>query len=169
MKQLFAIILAVLLVLKVSAQQNPIHFSQAQLDSLQISDSLVSFDQATESLITQMAVASPSDTTEGGDLNSFRRWVDFTRTRICTDAPQGENRIAPASIALQYYMKNRSLYCDNSNGDMGNWKNIGPFVNSYGNNRETSGRIECLWVKPGHPEFILAGSNSGGLWKTTNK
>ena len=48
----------------------------------------------------------------------------------------------------------------------GNWTNIGPFIDYYGQSKDNNGRIVSLWVNPANMEHILAGSGAGGLWKT---
>lgn len=130
-------------------------------------DSAMSFEAAAAAEMQQILLAHPTDTTEGGALNGFSRWADFMAGRVCTDAPQGQDQLAPASIALRHYLQHQAAYCQNSNGYTGNWKNIGPFVNSYGGHGN-SGRIDALWVDSADQGFILAGANAGGLWKTTD-
>ncbi len=46
----------------------------------------------------------------------------------------------------------------------GNWTQLGPVVPNF----KQSGIIVSVYSPPHHPDIIYAGSNTGGLWKTTN-
>jgi photosystem II stability/assembly factor-like uncharacterized protein len=48
------------------------------------------------------------------------------------------------------------------------WESLGPNYRMKGNSTVGIGRFTSLWVNPTDHNTILAGSNSGGLWKTTN-
>lgn len=140
---------------------------QSNLARITYRDTALSFEQATAAQMIQMQIDQPNDTGEGSQLNTFSRWAEFMGGRICTDAPQGQDQLSPASTALNNYIKTLWKYCKNSNGYSGNWKNLGPFINSYGGTGY-SGRIDALWVDSADQGFILAGANTGGLWKSTD-
>ncbi|WP_144603927.1 T9SS type A sorting domain-containing protein [Algoriphagus algorifonticola] len=140
----------------------------AQGEALIVSSSNISFDSAATFTVSQMLEANPNDTTEGGDLRAFNRWVSFYRNRVPLNAPANVNIMEELSSALFYYMNNLDAYC-NSDPNMytGDWSLLGPNNNYYGV-LERQGRIDAVWVDPNDMGYILAGSNMGGLWKSTD-
>lgn len=50
------------------------------------------------------------------------------------------------------------------NNFQGDWKIIGPLQST----NHGMGRVEAIWVDPNSADYILAGSNSGGLFETTD-
>lgn len=139
----------------------------AQQPALKISTPSIPFDSAAVLELQAMIAANPDDTSEGGNVNGFRRWVEFHKNRVAYDAPPDSNILKPAGKGLSYYLKHTSLYCG-SNSYRGNWKSIGPHNNYYGPGKtELQGRIDAIWADTDW-SYILAGSNMGGLWKTTD-
>lgn len=49
-----------------------------------------------------------------------------------------------------------------------NWKQLGLGTNGFDLQKQTNGMFTSIWVSPTDDNFILAGSCSAGLWKTTN-
>lgn len=132
-------------------------------------DTTMPFDQAVTNQIALLNDNNPADTGEGSSVASFSRWAEFMSYRICTDAPQGQNQLAPASAVLINYLKTTGQYCQNSNGYTGDWTNVGPFINSYGGtDYEHVGRFNCIWVDSPNIAFMLAGADNGGLWESTD-
>jgi len=126
------------------------------------------FSVAADMLI-QQAAANPADTGEGSDASQLLRWKYFMSDRISLDVAVGADMYAPMSSALSSYMTYYGDYCPGS-GFTGNWNCIGPFNNYYYGTYsplEEQGRINAIWVNP-VSGTILAGSDGGGLWKSTN-
>ena len=57
-----------------------------------------------------------------------------------------------------------------ANANTGSWTPVGPNQVQWGINRGTRGigRIDCLAVLPANPQVMLAGSPSGGLFRTND-
>jgi hypothetical protein len=148
------------------------HSVSAQLTTQQVqmlsrSDSTLPFLRAVDSIRKELTIQDAYDTTEGGNLRSFARWSRFAEERICTNAPQGANRFSPANLALRNYLGNINTNCDYE-GWKGDWQCLGPYINTFGGQNEQSGRVDAIWVHPTDTNFILLGSATGGLWKTTD-
>lgn len=126
-----------------------------------------SFNDAVDITLTQMQLEAPSDTGEGGLFRAFRKWSDFWGNRMSPTAPSGLYKTEPANTAYRYFMTTGHTASLNSQSYNGNWECIGPFNDYYGQ-KEKQGRIDQLWVHPNDTNIILAGSNGGGLWKTTD-
>lgn len=142
--------------------------TRAQHDAMIISTPSIPFDSAVSLTISEMLADDPADSTEGGYLRGFTRWSDFYRNRVAKDAPANENMLKPAGDALFYFLNNMEQYCSNDPGVFtGNWSCLGPFNDYYGLT-ERQGRIDALWVDPNDIGYILAGSNMGGLWRSTD-
>ncbi|MBA3830176.1 MAG: T9SS type A sorting domain-containing protein [Taibaiella sp.] len=113
-----------------------------------------------------MRTNDPADTTEGGDREAFQRWMMFSGGRISNNVSVGSSVMSPGAYAMSTYIQHLSSYCSNS-GYAGNWKCVGPFTNAF-DTLQYQGRIEHVWVDPADNNKIIAGSNSGGLWKSNN-
>ncbi|MBP9190288.1 MAG: T9SS type A sorting domain-containing protein [Chitinophagales bacterium] len=62
------------------------------------------------------------------------------------------------------FMLNAQAVTCTGSGLQSDWQNISPYQNTTSN----QGRVIALWVSPTDPDFILAGTRSSGLWKTTD-
>lgn len=141
-------------------------FCQGQY--VDISSPSVRFDSAANYIMSKILNDYPDDTSEGGQVNAFRRWVDFSGNRIALDVPADSSMFKPAGIGLLNYLQNKNTYCINDTTlFVGNWKCMGPYIDYYGpSKKEYQGRIDAIWVNPNNPDTILAGANAGGLWKS---
>lgn len=152
-------------------------------DSVLANSSTTTFRQAAAQYLKAMPAKGKADVEEGSEVNAYKRWIDFTDDRICTDAPEGANRIRPYSQAVNTYFAQRGagLYCENKNGYAGDWKNIGPFNAKQSPNggewvsqspngivENLNGRVASIWAGSSDSNYILIGAHTGGLWKTTN-
>lgn len=140
----FITALSLLLLHQLCSAQSP-----AQLQLLATSDSLLTFTVAADSVIGELAAEAPDDTSEGGGIRAFRRWARFAEERVCSNTPQGEDRMLPYGKGLKNYLKSNGSFCQTDpNGWKGNWQCLGPYINSYHNGTEFSGRVDALWVHP---------------------
>lgn len=62
-----------------------------------------------------------------------------------------------------FMLSAQAVTCTGS-GLQSDWQNISPYQNTTSH----QGRVIALWVSPTDPDFILAGTRSSGLWKTTD-
>lgn len=164
MKNSFALTLVLLLILS-----NQKTFSQAPTTPLSnyFNDPYTSFQAAAELSYDKINQASPDDTSEGGLPNEFGKWEHFWRNRVAPDAPLTMSKQAPANTAYRFFLSQGHLTSTNAQSYNGDWNCIGPF-NDYWGIKEFQGRIDQIWVNPNDTNVILAGSNGGGLWKTTD-
>ena len=98
----------------------------------------------------------------------YNRWKWFWNTRVDssgsferynTEMNNYLNKIYPTGHVDNVSLKSASL----------SWTCLGPNSRPVGTRREIGrGRIRPIWVNPDKTNSILIGSNSGGLWKTTN-
>jgi len=136
---------------------------------LYVSDSNSSFEANAYNYLQAVITTYPDDSSEGGIINSTRRWIDFMTNRVSGDAPYGTPISEPITMAMKNYLKNTGSYCSNPNAYKGNWRCLGPYINHYGSGgREASGRVEAIWASPSDANYVLAGAETGGLWKTTD-
>ncbi len=142
--------------------------AHSQQHQMRVKTPPISFDSASRVVLQNMIDDDPTDTSEGGSVNGFRRWIDFYSNRVSVDAPADSNMLMPVTKALAYYMNNQFLYCNSNHGTFdGNWTCIGPFNDYYGPGiTERQGRIDAVWVDPDNMAHILAGAIMGGLWET---
>lgn len=137
----------------------------AQYDAaIRYRDTIPTFYVAMDTLIGRARIDT-TDTTEGGQINQLSRFKYFMGSRICNDVAVGEDMYYPMDAALSSYFSSFSSYCPGTGS--GNWTCVGPFNNDYGG-YEQQGRVDAIWVHPTDTNFILVGSNGGGLWKTNN-
>ncbi|MBS1775431.1 MAG: T9SS type A sorting domain-containing protein [Bacteroidetes bacterium] len=133
------------------------------------SNPTLTFADAVDSVYRLIAAEMQYDTTEGGALRTFHRWSKFMEDRVCFNAPLGVNRLTVSSKIMHQYLRNLGSGCiGNTTGLQGDWQCLGPYLNSYNNGMEHSGRVDALWVNPTNPDTILVGAASGGIWKSVN-
>lgn len=105
-----------------------------------------------------------SDDGEDSELNNYNRWKWYWDNHA-TDAP-GANPFHAASAALVNYTQNLGDYCQTSETFLSDWKAVGPM-----DLPQSQGLVRGIWVDPNPANgynFMLVGSNSGGIFKSTN-
>ncbi len=141
-------------------------FSQGE--AMIIKDTTVSFDSATSYAYSKLEVVLPDQYSEAGVLTEFNKWKRFYEGRIALNAPHGSSMFNALNDATHYFLTNQEDYCP-SQGYTGNWECIGPFNDYYSPSvTEYQGRIDAVWVHPDTMGIMLAGAQTGGLWKTTD-
>jgi len=109
------------------------------------------------------------------DPNGRREWFLFQRT-YPRDTFPAEGRRRAWEQALREKAERESqtkgkAQLRTSLAATDTWRQIGPsptrsaFINNWG---QTSGRINTIAVSPASPQMILAGSSTGGIWRSTN-
>jgi hypothetical protein len=99
---------------------------------------------------------------EGGEWSQYARWEYFWSSRI-SEKGYPANHFEGAFVAMKDFANNRSAYCGTSNEFQGNWELLGP----QSMPEQQMGMVSSLWIDPLNEHNILAGSSSGGLWKST--
>jgi hypothetical protein len=112
---------------------------------------------------------------ENGLSSNYYRWKYFWDTRVSIKSGV-QNSFYPSFAVMKNYWDNKEDYCVSNGSYQGNWKVLGPFdeittrvnahENNSGDNIQGNGRVDALWINPEDEDHILAGSISGGLWKT---
>lgn len=114
------------------------------------------------------------DDDNSGSLQ-FGRWEEFMAPRVY---PSGDITL-PFQAAENYkrYVDSLShghilktpLFPNTSNSIAGNWVSLGPsLVNATGTNTGVNGRLDFVRFDPANSNIMYTGSNTGGLWKSTN-
>lgn len=147
-------------------------FAQAPAAPLQqyYDNAAISFDSSVDLSIQLLSSEYPNDTAEGGVGNAFKKWMFFWGDRVSNDTISSLEKHEPVNTAYQYYLTTlHSIGCS-TNGFNGDWNCIGPFNDYFDgvNGEERQGRIDQIWVDPADTNYILLGSNGGGIWKTVN-
>ncbi len=138
-------------------------YAQTTVDSaLRFNLSSMNYSDAVDVKVSLLQAVTPTDTTEGGDINEFSRKAAYREKYISTNVPNGADMFLPAAKTLSYLMTHPNAYCSGSGG---NWQCMGPFTSSYGGG-ENQGRASSIWVNPANDSFMLA-ATFGGLWKST--
>jgi hypothetical protein len=115
---------------------------------------------------------------EGGDREAFYKWAHHWENRI------GLNGTVEEGAAKMSLLLNTGItVCDTPDDNHINWRNLGPHNSSgalgnaggssssnYCLNRlpgfQNQGRIDVISVHPDDSNIILAGSPTGGIWRT---
>ena len=99
---------------------------------------------------------------KGPGWKQFKRWEYFMESHVDSDGvfrnQNAVNQVYNDYITHQAYLKT-------GKGPAGNWSQIGPFNPPTGSG---SGRSNCIAFHPTNSNFILLGTASGGIWKSTN-
>ncbi|HYV05075.1 MAG TPA: hypothetical protein VFB82_10835, partial [Blastocatellia bacterium] len=110
-----------------------------------------------------LAPASPEDP-EREDLEGRDEWFYFQRTYPSSSLPRDARRAA-------WNAKKRFEINSVEAAASDKWEAIGPAptVPAFsGNWGLTSGRINAVAVSPANPRVIIAGSSTGGIWRSSN-
>ena len=99
------------------------------------------------------------------DLDGRDDWFYFQRTYPSSSLPRDARRTAWES------KPNREINASATASASGKWHPIGPAptVPAYSSNWGfTSGRINAVAVSPGNPHIVIAGSSTGGIWRSAD-
>lgn len=133
-----------------------------------IKKSLPARDPSLTRLVATSAPAlapAPPGEPDREDLDGRDDWFYFQRTYPSHSLPRDARRAA--------WDRKRRIEVNSPVGasDSGNWQPIGPsptvpaFSNNWG---LTSGRVNAVAVSPGNPRVVIAGSSTGGIWRSSN-
>ena len=107
--------------------------------------------------------------TDGGDNEraEFSRWVWFWQGRV-DKAQTGikSGSFVFANQALASYLQ--APICTSPGNSLSAWTPLGPLTQPNSTAKQNMGIINSLYVDPTNNNNIFAGSNSGGLFKTTD-
>ena len=90
-------------------------------------------------------------------MKRYSRWDYFWQNRIGSD---GDFTKPLENMSTFRNGNGQTTLCDGA----GTWTQSGPFTPDF----KRAGIIVSVYSPPQHPDIIYAGSNTGGLWKTTN-
>ncbi|MFY9310414.1 MAG: T9SS type A sorting domain-containing protein [Bacteroidia bacterium] len=111
----------------------------------------------------------PEDTIETDGLRSkYNRWEWFWQDRLddaITHSKSGGFNAAYRALAA--FNEDQSI-CNTPVSIVSSWTGLGPFSQPDITTNQNMGIIPALYVDPFNYNNIFAGSNSGGLFKTTN-
>jgi len=102
----------------------------------------------------------------------YDRWNWFWRYRTGKDGDMtaaGKN----AARFLEEMLNDPQTFEGNSisvgsTASTPSWTAVGPTLPLTGNHQKGIGRVECIWADPDDYNFIIIGTATGGVWKTTN-
>jgi len=99
---------------------------------------------------------------KGHDWKEYQRWLYISEARFY---PSGDRML---KVTLPDLNNRKSIL--KSTAVLGYWSELGPVQTRY---EETDivkgiGRTDPVWVDPENENFILSGSRTGGLWKTSD-
>ncbi|HLG35139.1 MAG TPA: T9SS type A sorting domain-containing protein [Bacteroidia bacterium] len=110
--------------------------------------------------------ATNPDANEGGGYSHYQAWKEFWKTRIGPINSTYLNSFQYATEALTQIVQ--SPVCTTAASMPADWNLLGPVTQTGPTTTPNMGIIVCLAVDPTDPDIIYAGSNSGGLWKSTD-
>lgn len=149
-----------------------INKAQSQMDSLSIFDfeSAMHYEnadfyqivEAGEDFFTQF----PEAAEESGGYSKFSRWKNFWQSRV--DKPYSNRGSFNNYLNAYLSLLSQPPICPSGTGDPSNWELIGRTTNSSGSSWPNLGILISVAVDPLNPNIVYVGSNSGGLFKTTN-
>lgn len=93
----------------------------------------------------------------------FRRWEYYTKSRCMYPGAPKDGSVEGAD---QYMKSINNFFVCNNGFDSSPWSSFGP--NPTASNLQDVGIIISIAVDPGNNNIIYAGSNTSGIWKTTN-
>ncbi|TXI82144.1 MAG: T9SS type A sorting domain-containing protein [Flavobacteriales bacterium] len=101
---------------------------------------------------------------EGGAINKVERWKRFWGTRSATVGNVG-GLLSPYTTAMLGLTIDP--VCQGAGMNVSPWNDLGPYGDSQ-NYYPTLGWVSCVAVDPNNQNKAFAGSNTGGLYVTTN-
>lgn len=143
-------------------------FGQSLPYSLTATDSAKRYDLVSARLLNAALDAYPADSfSQARAHKMFGRWQAFWQNRVAYNTPDSISIFDPIAVGMKtFFAASNYTNCLGSGG--GNWSFLGPKNNFYGTDSDGAGRITSVWVDPDFPNIILAGSASGGLFRTTD-
>ena len=129
--------------------------SGSYLSGEEILDHIYSMDMNYHHIIQYAKIYQDSFPNDNHFAKRFGRWSDFWSPRV--DAS------GYFDVTQQNMMNVLKDYPICGIGDDADWEQTGPIINT-----QNMGIIVTVASPQGQPNIIYAGSNTGGLWKTTN-
>lgn len=182
MKKISFIIIIIILLTQTAFSQN-YFYQYAFLDSnyFSLRDSLVSFFDTNDSL----------KDVRGSGFKDFQRWDNEVTGRIDNNGSLNsylnDYFTVYTNINSSSSSTSSSSSCGNTSSTtwcnssfQANWKPLGNcdrpkldpiFTNTYtlsDDQGNGTGWMSAIWISPSNSDYMLAGANQGGLWKTTN-
>lgn len=130
-------------------------------------DSAVTFEASSNAVLRQLYDYYPDNPARAEKMHG--RWHRFWQSRFTqltetTEVnpynPTGEGNNVVYAINYNY---NQCL----ANAG-GNWYHFGPKISYFNASKDYSGRVISVWTHKDNLSYMLAGSSSGGLFKTVN-
>ncbi|MGA9768716.1 MAG: hypothetical protein WBV94_06735 [Blastocatellia bacterium] len=109
--------------------------------------------------------SSEPQSAEGDDPDARNDWFTFQRTYPTDSIPADARRNALAAVSKIRLESKLEPFAARG------WRSIGPAPTSSffpGNWGLTSGRINAVAVSPANSQIVLAGSSTGGIWRSTD-
>ena len=122
------------------------------IDHILFNDNLT-FDQKKAAVNQSFQSKSVLSHKDSVNLKNYGRWVQFWKTRLNTDGTTGYTAAPDANF----------LNCTSK----GNWKTEGPLEVPHAANGV--GRIQSIAVYEQNHQIVYAGSNTGGIFKSTDQ
>lgn len=158
--------LPVLLLLLAGLWTWPAHTQQQPISSA-AADSSRRFDLISQAWL-RTALQSSTFGPEARTYKMHSRFEGFWQGRTTHNVPKGKSVFTPVAIGMKHFFSPAGANSCLGGTSSGNWSYLGPKKNFYGQSEDQCGRVVSLWVDPGWPSYILAGSASGGLFRTTD-
>ena len=120
-----------------------------------------------QSRVRAYFLANPDSTEVDGLRAKFSRWEWFWQNRVndaITKSKSGGFNMAYRELAAFI----QAPVCNTPNSITSNWTALGPFKQPNPSTDQNMGIIWSLYVDPFNHNNIFAGSNTSGLFKTTN-
>lgn len=112
----------------------------------------LTFESIQDSVLDLYQNKSALTGSDSSDLKSYARWEQFWKTRLNTDGTTGYTDAPDGGF----------ITC----GSLGNWESEGPSNTPIGSNG--IGRIQAIAIYKQNHNIVYAGSNTGGLFKSTD-
>jgi hypothetical protein len=112
---------------------------------------------------TLFRYADPDDTTEGNARDNATTFQQLWQGRVYANGSSGPDMFRRYHYALHRAMATRGT-CSGS-GYHGAWQQVGPLSNP---DVQSVGYMNAIWVDPADSTYMLAGTQYGGLFKSTD-